>query len=393
METPKKLRQGWLIIAIPILVVICILIAVRVVNSMDHHQNGIDFFNFWLAGHLVTQGQSPYDTAQWIAGYPPYELDIILNPAFLYPLPLALLFAPLGWLSFHNAYIIWVTLLQLMIVVSLAVLIIIASNPRSKLFFIPLLAGIVLFRSTTLTLTQGQVSALFLFVMAIMALLWGQGKWFWGGFLLGLLVLKPNLGVIVIALLTLWLLIRKRWTALAGAAVSGFLLLIAGLIYNPHWIVEYWAIGSNKLAQTFGGSPTVWGLSALVCRSNATCVLAFGGAAVLLLVLGFLWLIVSHKGLAPATILALAVTTTLLVAPYTWTYDQLLLIIPITLVTLAMDRLGFGLLFSAGVFPAIDALVVILLIFDVALQVEILNAFLPLVVLGLGAWFLTRPAQ
>jgi hypothetical protein len=83
---------------------------------------------------------------------------------------------------------------------------------------------------------------------------------------------------------------------------------------------------------------------------------------------------------------------TLLVTPYTWTYDQLLLIIPITLVTLAIERHGGRLLLAAMVFPAIDVLVVVLLIINVILQVEILNAFVPLIVSGLCGWFLPRPS-
>jgi hypothetical protein len=42
----------------------------------------------------------------------------------------------------------------------------------------------------------------------------------------------------------------------------------------------------------------------------------------------------------PLTIIALAVTVTLLVTPYTWTYDQILLLIPILGSTLAMHQAG-----------------------------------------------------
>src|SRR5664280_1345966 len=153
MENSKSMGKQWWIIIPLILVGICLMIAFAVVNSMDHHQNSIDFSNFWLAGHLVTQGKSPYDPAQWIAEYPPYELDIVLNPSFVYPLPLALLLAPLGWLTFHTAYIIWVTLLLLMIATSLAMLLAVASAPPPKIIFLALLVGTVFFRPTTLTLT------------------------------------------------------------------------------------------------------------------------------------------------------------------------------------------------------------------------------------------------
>jgi uncharacterized membrane protein len=70
-------------------------------------------------------------------------------------------------------------------------------------------------------------------------------------------MLKPNLGVIVIAVLAVWLMIQRRWTDLGGVAVSSLFLVLAGLAYTLNWIVEYWSVGSNYLTQTFGGSPTV----------------------------------------------------------------------------------------------------------------------------------------
>jgi hypothetical protein len=94
--------------------------------------------------------------------------------------------------------------------------------------------------------------------------------------------------------------------------------------------------------------------------------------------------------LRPVSVLALAVSVTLLVTPYTWTYDQLLLILPLSAVILAMDRMGVRFLLSASVFLAMDVLVVILLFFDVMLQVEILNAFIPMLVFGLCLRWLTR---
>jgi arabinofuranan 3-O-arabinosyltransferase len=381
------LKRYWPLIVAPILVILAALLAVRIVGSMDYHHNDNDFFTFWLAGHLVTQGGSPYDLAQWLAGYHQFNIAIIPNPAFLYPLPMAMLMAPLGLLPFHSAYVVWVTLIQIMILTCLAVLLTLENNVRAKRYFVPLLAGIVLFRPTLLTLTQGQVSGLFLFALVWIAFLWQKGKWFWGGFLLGLLALKPNLGFILIVLLGFWLLLQKRWTAVLGAFVSGIFVLAAGLIYDPAWIVQYWHVGSNKLAETFGGSPTVWGLGALVSHNASTTTLAIGGVTGLCILLGFFWMLLRWRSrLGPPAVLALAVTVTLLLAPYTWTYDQLLLLLPITAVTLAMDRLRISFLLTASLFLGIDILVVIILIFDANLQIEILNVFIPMLVFGLCLW-------
>ena len=371
-------------------------LAVRIVNSIDYLNNGTDFSSFWMAGKLILQGKSPYDIVAWAEGFRRFVLGFLLTPVFLYPLPLALLLTPLGMLPFHNAYIIWVTLTQLMIIASLAILLTLETNPRSKLFIIPLFIGIMFFRPTILTLTQGQVSGLFLFALAWIAFLWQKGKWFWGGFLLGLLVLKPNLGFMVILLVFVWLLLDKKWMALCGTLASGIFLLIAGLIYNPTWIIQYLQVGSNKLAETFGGSPTVWGLGALISHNRTVVTLIIGSLAGLILLFWFFrGLLHSQATLRPVSVLALAVSVTLLVTPYTWTYDQLLLILPISAVILAMDRSGVRFPLTASTFLGIDVLVVILLFFDTLLQVEILNVLVPLVVFCLCLWKLDSriPAQ
>jgi hypothetical protein len=366
------------------------LLVVRMVNSIDYLKYGTDFSSFWMAGKLILQGKSPYDILAWGQGFQRFSLGFLLTPVFLYPLPLALLLAPLGWLPFHSAYVAWVTLTLLMTIASLVILLSLETNPRRTLFFIPLLIELMLFRPTILTLTQGQVSGLFLFALAWSAFLWQKGKWFWGGFLLGLLALKPNLGLIIILLVGVWLLLNKKWAALCGTLVSGIFLLLSGLIYNPAWVVQYLHVGSSKLSETFGGSPTVWGLGALISHNQITTTLITGSLTGLVILFGFFWAILrAHASLQPVSVLALAVSVTLLVTPYTWTYDQLLLILPLSVVILAMDRMGVRILLSAGLFLALDVLVGILLFFDVILQVEILNVLVPLVVFGLCLRYLT----
>jgi hypothetical protein len=375
-------RQG-LLYAIPLAALVCFLLAARIVDSLDYHHNDNDFFTFWLAGHLVTQGDSPYDTAAWADGYRQFDMAIQPNPAFLYPLPLALLYTPLGLMSFHTAYIFWDTLLGLMILAALILLLDMAAGGRSKMLFLPILAGLVFFRPAALTLIQGQASGLFLFVLAVAALLWRREKPFWSGALLGLLALKPNLGGPLLLLLVLWILRNRRYNAFAGMAAAGAVLLAAGLIYQPRWIADYWQVGTGKLAQTFGGSPTVWGLGALVCRNGHACTLSLGGVAAALIVAVALWTLLRRRDLPILTALGLAVTVTLLVTPYTWTYDQLLLLVPIVLIVTAVDGPRLRLLLASSIFLLIDLVTIVLLFFNVLLRVEILNAVIPLIVLGL----------
>jgi hypothetical protein len=391
LHMEARMRWYWWGLLILLLSLASYVLAVRMVSSIDYLKYGTDFSSFWMAGKLILQGKNPYDIVAWGEGFQRFELGFLLTPVFLYPLPLALLMTPLSLMPFYSAYIIWVALTQLTIIACLVILLTMENNLRRKFFFIPLFIGIMFFRPTILTLTQGQVSGLFLFVLVWIAFLWQKRKWFWGGFLLGLLALKPNLGIIIIVLVAIWLLLNKNWRALCGTLISGIIALIAGLIYNPAWVVQYLHVGSNKLVETFGGSPTVWGLGALISHNQITATLIIGSLAGLLVLFGFFRvLLYSHATMRPVDVVALAVSVTLLVTPYTWTYDQLLLILPLTTAILAMDRMGARFMVTASVFLAIDGLAVILLIFDTLKQVEIWNVLVPLAVFGLCLLYLTR---
>jgi hypothetical protein len=362
-------------------------LAIRIVNSFDYLKNGTDFSSFWLAGQLMLQGKSPYDIVSWGEGFRQFELGFLLTPVFLYPLPLALLFAPFGILSFHTAYIVWVALSIMMILVTLALLL--KTQAGSRYIAIPLITGIVFFRPTILTLFNGQISGWLLLLLTITVHLWEKGKWELGSLLLPLLMLKPNLGVPLVFLLGIWLLFQKRFKSILAMLLMGIVLLVIGFLQDPHWVSAYWNIGNTKVSETFGGSPTVWGLSALFIHNNLAGMLTLGGLGALLVLLVF-FIAVFRPGPArkPLTVIALAITVTLLVTPYTWTYDQLLLLIPITGVTFAMYQAGYRFSITAAIFLIIDLLAFLLFIPNFILGIEILNAIIPLTVLGLCIWWI-----
>ena len=378
------LKKYWIFIALPLLVVIVSLVAIRIINSIDYHNN--DFFTFWLAGHMVTLGGNPYAPVQWVAGHHEFGVTWIPNQAYVYPLPLSLLFAPLGLLPLKQAYTLWVALSELMILATLVLLLAARAGSRFGKVFLPLLVGMIFFRPTILTLFNGQISGLLLLLLTGTIFLWEKGKWEWGSLFLPLLMLKPNLGAPILALVGIWLLFQKRYKPILVIASGLLALLVIGLLQNPHWISDYWSIGNNKLVENFGGSPTVWGLGYLVCGHNSACTLAVGGIAGLLFLFAFLWLVLPRRDdISALRLVALAATVTLLITPYTWTYDQLLIVLPIVDITLALDKNGYRFTLVSSLFLGLDILVVILLILDAILNVEILNAVVPILILGLYA--------
>ncbi len=388
----KKAKSfGWLML-IPLAALLCYLLAVKIVNVIDYHNN--DYFTFYLAGHLVTQGADPYSTEQWLAGHEQFGVTWIPNPAFVYPLPLSLLFAPLGLLPLYRSYVLWVALSEGMILISIFLTLKLDKTPITRHLFLPLLAGVILFRPTILTLVNGQLAAWLLFLLTCIALLWVQGKWEWGSLLLPLLALKPNIGAPILLLLAVWLWAGKRYKSLLALGLGGILLLTAGMIQNPDWPIEYWNIGSTKLAHDFGFSPTVWGLASLACDFQKPCSLAAGGTATALLTFTALWLLVRYRTLiTPLAAVSLSTLVTLLITPYTWPYDQLLLLLPIAAVVFSLAKHKGGFLPATIFFLGIDLLTIILLFFSAALEIEILNAFVPLTVLVLLLWRLFQREQ
>lgn len=385
----SQLKRYWIVIALPFLVVLCALVAIRIVNSIDYQNN--DFFTFWLAGHMVIHGENPYAPVQWVAGHAVFGVTWIPNQAYVYPLPLSLLFIPLGLLPLKQAYVVWVAFTELMILAALVLLLYRQAGVHAGRVFLPLLVGTIFFRPTILTLFHGQISGWLLLLLAGTVFLWEKGKWGWGSLLLPLLMLKPNIGAPLLLILGIWLLFQKRYKSILVITSGLLALLVIGLLQNHHWVTEYWAIGNLKVAETFGGSPTLWGMGSLLCHNHSACTLALGGTAVLLVLIIFLWLVLlARADISPMMFIAMAVTVTLLVTPYTWTYDQLLLVLPIVSATLAMDKIGVRFVWVSTLFLGLDIIVVIILFFNATLNVEIINVIVPMLVLGFYANYLTH---
>ena len=366
-----------------ILVLLCggilLFVAIEIVKWIDCLNS--DFFSYWLAGHMTWTKQDIYSAEQWIGAHHYYGASWISDSTFIYPIPLAIIFVPLGLLSLNHAYIAWVFLSEVMIILSVLVLIFLHANPSRKHYIMPILAGVVLFRPTLITLFSGQVSGMLLLILTFVILLWGKEKWLFGSMLLSLVALKPNIGFPIIIILLLWLLVQKRVASLGGIVISGFALLFIGIVLDTNWIVEYLAIGNNKLTQTFGYSPTLWGLSAYISGFNLFSTIVLGGFATAILLTGVFYMVMrKQKVMTPSWSVSIAIITTLLVTPYTWPYDQLLLVIPIITIMMEMMRRKYPFLLTATAFLFLDLISFVLLEISAQIQMEVLNALIPLVI-------------
>jgi hypothetical protein len=282
----------------------------------------VDFVSFWAAGRMLLDGagaaiyniNAHRSVEQSVAG------SIGLMP-FPYPPPFALVVLPFGSLSYEASFIVWVMMtLALYLIASSAWM------PRLLTLAQPsLLVNAFVGQAAFLT------SALFMAGTSLMV-----RRPMLGGALLGMLVIKPQLGV----LLPLALAAGRHWRAFAAAALSSTALMIASL---PLVGLEGWA-AFMKLASTFAGYVTAgrWPWRELasvyafqsyfaVPRMIAIVVhlaVAMGAAALV-------WR--AWRGDRPGKVATLAAAT-LLIPPYLMTYDGLILARPIAFLLIEARR-------------------------------------------------------
>ncbi len=216
----------WVLLTVLILGLTYI-ISNAIVTSYENPANS-DFFSFWLAGRMVNSGEDPYSATAWEDGHQRYNSTWLSDPEFLYPLPLAFLFVPLSFLLVEQAFIIWVWITQMMLLVALMILLQYFGTQK-KHYILPLILGLILFRPILPLLKNGQLSALILIIVVSTITLWKNKYWFWGGVLISLLLLKPNIGLPYLGLITVYLLLQKKWTAISGILASAF-----GIIFYRH---------------------------------------------------------------------------------------------------------------------------------------------------------------
>ena len=214
-------QQGHLLISTLLLVAALLgLFAFSIKLSTWQDYVDSDFFSFWLAGHMVVNGQNPYAEEAWVEGHRQQAADWISDPTFLYPLPLAILFSAIGLLPLLQGYIVWQFLSQVLILVSVALLLSIWKGDQLKHYVLPVLAGVLLFRPVIITIQYGQVGALWLFLLSLVVYFWEKGHWTWGGIFLPLVALKPSYGLIIVGLASIWLILRKERKAIKGGIGS-----------------------------------------------------------------------------------------------------------------------------------------------------------------------------
>jgi hypothetical protein len=292
------------------IVFVIIMVWTWLIIFIDHKAS--DFLSYWAAARLaVTEAPA---LAYNISVHRALELSVAdpkgLLP-FPYPPPFLLMIIPLGLMPYWLAFAVWIAAtaaLYLFVSRAIAPLAYRLAHPEA-------LANALIGQSGFLTTA--------IFIAGMRAL---ERKPWVGGGILGLLVIKPQLALI----LPIALLAGREWRAIAGAAVSSIAILLLALLalgmdaYRGFFAILPVFIDAmatsrwpwNELASVFAfarhlGVPQQ---PALVLHA----IIALGATALV-------WRAWSRKSELRVPVLAAAI---LLIPPYLFTYDALLLIVP-----------------------------------------------------------------
>ena len=220
---------------------------------------GPDFFSFYSGARLfVTRGGSAvYDLVLQreiqiqVTSQPPDRFIVL---PYFHPPYYTLLIAPLGYLTYRQAYIAMAAF-NAILVVALVVLLVRSSqriHGRAAVVATALIAG---FFPLFVTILQGQSDLVVLVPLAAAYVAWARGRHGWAGIFSALALAKPQL----LLLIPVLFLARRAWRALAGFAAA---LIALGAIS-----VAGLGFGAGDRATSRRSGP---GRSAVRCRPMAS---------------------------------------------------------------------------------------------------------------------------
>ena len=324
------IKFAGIIISLLILGVIFFIRAEQNLEDTIARNYSSNFFTFWGAGRLVIIGESPYDSTQYLENHDRYDIDWRPNRIFPYPLPLALLLAPLGLLPLPIAFLTVQFITQIVIAIVVYILLGHWETDAHKRLFVPFVILLLFFGPVFLSMKAGTISALALFFLFASILLIEKDQPFAAGVVLALTILKPPQGLTILLLAGVWLLARRNWRAIFGIAAGGVAVLIIGMLQDPFWVVKFRGASQAVLDRTQGIHGNVWTLGYFMCNGVSPCSLLVGASSSLLLLsMGGYDLWKNQAQLSAWEAFNFIIPIGFVSTVYLWSYDQMPFIIPV----------------------------------------------------------------
>ncbi len=285
-----------------------------------------DFVQYWASGRVALLGGNPYDPAalkhwQTVAGRSAYEVGaptIVWNPPWLLPFLI-----PFGALPYAWARVAWFSLQLVLIVVSSDRLWrLYGGKPDSRVLAWALALA---FPPTLIVLGVGQLGPLLMAAVVGFLVAETRERWLVAGACVVLLAAKPQLFHLLFTAMALWIVTERRFSVVLGGTVALTVTLGLSLAADSDVIAQY-VTAVTTYPPVEWATPTLGGWLRL----------AFGvqyfWLQFLPAVLGNVWLCWywwrHRRSWTWAEEMPFILAMALVTAPYLWSYDLVLLVMP-----------------------------------------------------------------
>ena len=312
---------------------------------------GLDFVAFYTAGAAVRNGrlhdlydlnstnrfQQALQEQQGVAiGH---RVAPWWNPPFY-----SLVFVPLSHLAFHTAFLVW-SLISLLCA-AVACVLLCRMLPSQGGWQSRTLVPVLILLSTPFiaTLTHGQNSCMSLALLSVAVVLWRAGRPLAAGLAGGLLFYKPQIALVLAAVM----LFDLGWRAALGYAITGAMLLGLNLLVLPgslsaflHQVPLNLDVVQSEIGYPWERHVTLKAFWRVLIQGNEggmTCRLAASLGVACAGMMGALLARTALKArtgaITPSTrdhLIAVTIAITPLLMPFYFDYDLLLLAVPAVL--------------------------------------------------------------
>ena len=339
-------RRPLVSLSIGLLVSLLVVLAVLALHTLftGPHPGANDFYIPWRATRaLVVEGRNPYapevtrDIQQALFGgpRPPGTHQF----AFAYPLTVLPLLAPFAPLPYDWAEAIWLTLLLGALLGGLFLTLRTVRWSPHPLVLAGLALWAILFYPAARALILGQIAVVVFLLVTLSLFLLHRGHLAWAGLTLAATTIKPQMVIFFLPALLLWGVNQKHWAMLRSFGLTLFGMIALPLLWLPTWPGEFAHAVTDYAGYVPVGSPVEVALARLPFNRGSTVVVN-----VLLLVLLAHQLWQERTGAEPNLlwIASLSIVVGLLIMPRGGTTNQVLLIIPCTLVAYWLTQRNRG---------------------------------------------------
>jgi len=197
---------------------------------------GQDFRGYYAAAHVLLERGNPYDYAL-VARVLVEVTGRAGNNPFYYPLWFGWFVAPFSLLPFQTARLVWMLLNWGLWIVGLLRLQQVIDLPRGWRTWLLCLLATFLFAWTTWKFEQ---TGVLLFVITVEILIsYKREQWNRMGIFMALASIKPNIMLLPMAALGLWLILNRNWGPVRTALIVLFSLIVMTSILTPTWYQSF----------------------------------------------------------------------------------------------------------------------------------------------------------